>query len=188
MTKKQADAEYWSFKPATSSVNAFVYSPVDSAGNPIEELAQVSDPPQGLTSECSDKRTILADLIKCVGGSLILSSKAASVFRRFRLGDGKFLPVTIVAGRRRDPIGNAEVLVSTTMDFCDLQRSTFVPISKGSKIPLYFTTPPVVIRDKLGGLDFVSGVHVFHACSNALREAILEAKLTNFEFEPLDVR
>jgi hypothetical protein len=190
MENKQSDCEYWSFKASSPKEYAEVYSPVDSRGEGLE-VQLLSELPQDLSSvsaECVDKRTVLPDFINCVSWTLILSSRAADVFRRFRLGDARFIPVTIVGPKKREPIGTAEVVAASVVDFVDMQRSSFVPISKGSLIPWYFTAPPVVLREKLSGLDFAYGLKLAHACSNDLRRAILQEKLTNFLFEPLDVR
>jgi hypothetical protein len=188
MKKNERDCEYWSFEATTSAKYAEVHSPIDSIGNPFT-FHQSVDLPLDLTCECTDGRKALADIIRCIGGSVILSSKAADVFRAFRLGKTtSFVPVVIAAADTRQEIGKAELLVSEMFDFVDVQHSCFVPIAKGSTIPLYFTAPPAVFKDKLAGLDFAYGFGVKRLCSNALRLAILKEKLTNFVFEPLDAR
>jgi hypothetical protein len=188
MKKNERDCEHWSFEATTSAKYAEVHSPIDSIGNPFTFHRSV-DLPLDVMCESTDGRKALADIIRCIGGSVILSSKAADVFREFHLGKtASFVPVVIVAADTRQQIGKAELLISEMFDFVDIQHSSFVPIANGSSIPLYFTAPPAVLKEKLAGLDFAYGFGVKRLCSNALRLAILKERLTNFVFEPLDVR
>jgi len=187
---KKPDSDYVAMEASRSIKYTEVFSPIIDGGKQVRRWT-VEDLPDILTAECCDGRKTLPDMIRCLTGMIYLSKRAANLFRKFNLGNAHFTPLRIVSNTDRNPIGECELLTSELIEFVDLARSSFVPLSQNPKDPLivlYFTAPPVVIHEKLNGLDFAQGMEVRSVCSKALMKAITQEKLTNFNFTEVNVQ
>ncbi len=187
---KKLESEYVAMEGSRSIKYAEVFSPIVEGGKTVERWT-VEGLPDLLIAECCDGRKSLPDIIRCLTGMIYLSKRAANLFRGFNLGNARFTPLQIVSNTDRHPIGEAELLTSELIEFIDLARSSFVPLSTDPKDPLivwYFTAPPIVLREKLNGLDFAQGMEVRSVCSKGLMKAIKQEKLTNFSFTEVNVQ
>ncbi len=181
------EAEFWTLEPTRSIRYAEVESPIATNGNPIRR-GTVGETPTSAYANCVDGRTKLADCVRTANGILILSPKAASVFRSHEFPDLRYVPLEI-----RDTGGVVvdvyEVILTPYVEFVDIDRSSFVPISKATpRLPWYFTETPIVWRGALAGLDYAESIEVARVCSKLLKNSIERHKLTNFSFEPLAVQ
>lgn len=184
---KSAEAEFWQFEPSRSIMYCEVDAPSSINGDLFNRW-EIDLPPTTTVTECIDGRRKNGDIIRTASGKLILSQRSVDLFDQFNLGDVRFIPL-MINSNKGEALCEAVVVTSPLLEFENLAESKFVPIA-GTKPPIvwYFTAPPVVRRSVLQGLDYAQGLTVDRVCSDRLKRAIEKAKLTNFMFNPVEVR
>ncbi len=178
--------EYFIVKAADNERFAEVHDPLNAMGKPFPTFQRV-DPGERGTCRCVGKQTRLADCVYCVT-DLIISQRAADVFKRFLVPEGTtFLPVDVLA-RNGKPVGSlVAVMIPKFVDAVDLAASEFKELTKG--MPHYFTAPPVLRAAELKGLDLLVCLYLpGWLCSSRLRHETEKEELTNFAFEPVVVK
>jgi len=129
----------------------------------------------------------LGDCIKCVGHELIVSGRAAELLKDANVPEGTtFVPVDVLASDGTHLQTAVAVIFAERKRFVNLEASEYEEITEG--IPWYFTRPPVVEAGVVHDLDLLYGFYVFWLCSNRLKTQIEENQLSNFVFEPVDLK
>jgi hypothetical protein len=180
--------EYFRLRSSNNQRFAEVHNPDDAQGEPFPMFKPVPPGVRG-TCRCVDRRTRLAgaDCIYCVT-DLIISERAASVFKRANLAEGTtFLPVDVVA-RDGKHLGTMVCVMfpELILNIVDLEASKYKNFSNGR--PWYFTEPPVVHGAALGGFDLLFADWVLYVCSGRLKREIEKEGLTGFTFEQMVVK
>jgi hypothetical protein len=177
--------EYYRLRASQNQRIAEPDSPVDAQGKVFPLFKPIERGARG-TCRCVDRRTRLAgaDCIYCVA-DLIISERAANVFKRANLAEGTaFLPVDVVA-RDGGKLGEMVcVMFPELVEAVDLEASEYVKHSDGT--PWYFTKP-AVYGAALRGLDLVFCASLLYVCSGRLKREIEKEELTGFMFEKMVV-
>jgi hypothetical protein len=161
---------------------AEVHGPADSQGKWFPNIGIVDPSARGIC-RCVDRRTRLADCVYSVT-ALVISERAASIFKNLNLADGTaFLPVDVIAKDGRSLATMACVLFPMRVKAVDLEASKYEKLSGG--IPWYFTEPPVVRAAALREIDLLMCESVHWVCSGRLKREVEKHELSNFAFEPL---
>ena len=180
-----AAIKYFTLSAAYGRRVAEVHCPVDASGEPFPSFQRVPVGARG-TCRCVDRRTGFADCIRSVP-DLIVSQRAAEVFKKFLLQEGTdLLPVDVIGRNGKALFPMVAVLFPKPVEAVNLRESKYKQLTEG--IPWYFTEPPVLEAAPLCGLDLLLCYSVRYICSARLRREIEKEELTNFAFEPVVVR
>lgn len=144
-----------------------------------------------LYSELFDARKFryVPDNIYNMDGELTLSYRAKELFRLFRLQEGtSFYEVEVYRKKRTVgvPIFRCYmVYFAKIVEVLNIELSK--PVKKGPNSILYNYIKPTVAYKDVCNYDLLYDLYLSHICSENVKLAVEEHKLTNFKFTEIEV-